>query len=270
MRPIVVLLGLLFMITACEGPAGDAGPMGPAGDQGATGATGATGGRGTQGVAGPQGPAGPAGPSGAAGETYLADFDSEDDISTWFKADAGSWRVDTGQLFMAGGVSGNLMQASPSRSFANDLELTVETEWHTGIENFGYGVQFASQAGGAYGFSISGNGGYALHEWSPTGAPVSLIDWTGSDAIQRNSTNTLGVIRSGDLIQLFINGTMVDEVTDDSNSGGRVTLMVQDLQEVSFDNFRIVESGVMPLTKPVYHSHDVGASSPASPHSASF
>ena len=247
MRVLLALLTLSFVLAACEGKEGPMGPVGPAGPQGAQGETGA---RGPQGVEGPRGEAGPVGPSGTAGETYLSRFDSEAEVATWFKATNGSWRIEDGRLFMAGGISGKFMVLSPSRVFSGDLEISVESEWLSGTESQAYGVQFREGSAGAYGFTISRNGGYALWKW--TGGTISaLIDWRPSDAIQQTSANTLGVVASGDHIRLYLNGTQIDEVSDASFADGRVGLIVGDLQEVSFDNFRVTESGVLPLTKPL-------------------
>ncbi len=59
----LVLFSVLFVFTACEGPAGPAGPTGPQGPQGPQGTPGV----GSEGPAGPQGPQGPAGPQGPQG-----------------------------------------------------------------------------------------------------------------------------------------------------------------------------------------------------------
>ena len=97
----------------------------------------------------------------------------------------------------------------------------------------------------AYGLGISANGGYRLSEWP---GPTSVIDWIASPLINQKGKNTLRVITSGNLFQLYINGSKVNETTDSSLTEGWIQLYVTGLQEVEFDNFTVVTS--LPLTKP--------------------
>ena len=268
------LLGLLLVVcmVGCEGkegligPQGEQGEMGPTGqqgpqgEQGETGATGVTGPQGEQGEQGETGATGPQGEQGEKGDTgptYVARFNNEDEISTWWnwwKSDLGSWRIEDERLILSGTGIGKMMSVEPITNFTSDLDISVDTEWLGGIDDYAYGILFRNSSKGSYGFGISANGWYVVDEWGEdldTG-PEGLIDWTTSSVINKEGKNTLRVITRGSLFEFYINGVMVNSITDDTLTEGRIRLYVGNLQEVAFDNLvvKVTEDG-QPLLKPL-------------------
>ena len=207
------------------------------------------------GATGPQGPAGPQGaqgPAGALGTAYAAHFNSDSEIGDWFKSENGSWRIEDGRLYVGGGVTGHLMVIGSERSFAGDMDISVEAEWIGGEDDMAFGILFNETSGsGTYGFGISENGGYLVTEWDGSGGVSSLIDWTDIPSGTLQDRNTLRVVTTGSVFQLFINGTKVNEVEDDTIPDGKVRLFVTSLQEVAFDDLSVIESTILPLTKAV-------------------
>ena len=159
------ILGLLLIIclAGCEGP------MGPAGES----------------IQGDKGDTGEPGPSDL---TYVARFNSEDEISTWRESDLGSWRIEEGRLILSGTGVGKQMSIQPNTNFTSDLDISVDTEWLGGIDDRGYGILFrANKSKGVYGFGIAAAGGYSVYEWDEDWdtAPEPLSDWTSSSVINK-------------------------------------------------------------------------------------
>ena len=240
------IIGLLLFISL----AGCEGPMGPAGQsiQGEQGEKGDIGDTGRQGRTGPQGEQAP--PSDL---TYVARFNSEDEISTWWKSDLGSWRIEDGRLILSGTGVGKMMSVEPNTNFTSDLDISVDTEWLGGEDGYAYGIIFRRSSKGGYGFGIAAAGGYIVNEWDEDWdtAPEPLIDWTTSSVINKKGKNKLRVITSGSLFEFYINGVMVNSITDDTLTEGNISLEVSKVQEVAFDNLdiKVIETNEQPLLK---------------------
>jgi uncharacterized protein YgiM (DUF1202 family) len=71
-------------------------------------------------------------------------------------------------------------------------------------------------------FMISSTGSYRIARYQ--NAYVSLVDWTPTDAIRRedNAVNTVRVDITGDRFDFFINGRLVESVTDSTWTDGRI------------------------------------------------
>ena len=237
------MIGLLLIIclAGCEGKEGLIGPQGEQGEQGEMGPT------------GQQGPQGEQGEKGDTGPTYVARFNNEDEISTWWKSDLGSWRIDDGRIILTGTGDERMMVIQPNTNFTSDLDISVDTEWLGGEDRADYGILFRVSSKGQYSFGIAAAGGYVIREWDESfGPPEDLIDWTTSSVINKEGKNTLRIITRGSLFEFYINGVMVNSITDDTLTEGRIRLYVGNLQEVAFDNLvvKVIEDGE-PLLKPL-------------------
>lgn len=235
-----------MLICACEGPEGPIGPKGGTGPQG------------EQGPAGSQGLQGPQGLPGADGEDaqssgeaiHLATFNDENALLTW-RMYSDNWRVEDGRLYISGNTE-ELPALSPYTTFSGDIDLSVETEWIQGVDNWGYGVLFRFSEGGNYRFLMAAEGAYSLYWWDvSTQESESIIGWKRHSAINPNGKNKIRVVTDGDRFELYVNSQLLTEVVDPNLSGGRVALTVQQLQEVAFDNLRIIELGEAPPTQPL-------------------
>ena len=265
MKPILGFL-LIICLVGCEGPMGPAGEQGIQGEKGEKGDQGERGFKGYQGVQGEKGEKGDTGESGTGGTgeerppsdlnlTYVARFNNEDEISTWGKG-WGPWRISERRLILSGSAEENIYNWMMIRTvFTSDLDISVDTEWLGGVgfNTEAYGILFRQMplSGGKYGFGIAAVGAYIVLEWGESGVEP-LIDWTYSSVINKEGFNTLRVVTSGSLMEFYINGTMVNSVTDDTFTEGRIWLFVYKLQEVAFDNLvvKVLPDG-QPLMKPL-------------------
>ena len=82
----------------------------------------------------------------------------------------------------------------------------------------------------------------------------TLIDWTYAPAIAAgNATNHLMVIRSGKTIELFANGTMLSQFSDDTVGAGFIGLASSsfaDNVDTRFDNFSVIGSAPRGRSRP--------------------
>jgi hypothetical protein len=77
-----------------------------------------------------------------------------------------------------------------------------------------------------YLFSIAGDGSYSLELYT-NNKQQTLIDWTDSSAIKgQGATNRLRVETEGQRIRLFVNGSLLDEISDETLSKGDIAVAV--------------------------------------------
>jgi hypothetical protein len=54
------------------------------------------------------------------------------------------------------------MSVTASTEFLGDIDVSVSTEWESGIDNYSYGIRFRKSSNGTYGLGISAGGRYIL------------------------------------------------------------------------------------------------------------
>jgi hypothetical protein len=113
-----------------------------------------------------------------------------------------------------------------------DGAIEVDTTFERGPAESAAGLFFHYQdKHNFYFFSIAGDGSYSLDlykndEWQ------TLIDWTDSPGIKgQGEVNRLRVETAGDTIRLFVNGKLLDEVSDDTFNKGTIALAVNTFSE---------------------------------------
>lgn len=108
------------------------------------------------------------------------------------------------------------------------LEMLVKTESCTGNNQFGMIVRVPvlKDANQGYLFGVRCDGKYSLRKWDGTlgekGTLTRLKDWTSSNAINTgaNATNRLGLMMLGNRLIMYVNGTLLGEVSDDTFPNG--------------------------------------------------
>lgn len=103
-------------------------------------------------------------------------------------------------------------------------EVTGSFENCSGNDNFGLIVRIPERnpANQGYLFGISCSGKYSFSEWDgevePRGLWTTHINWTDHSAILQGSgqSNRVGVMATGNLFELYVNGVKVAEMQDDS------------------------------------------------------
>jgi hypothetical protein len=107
-------------------------------------------------------------------------------------------------------------------------ELVFTTETCSTDDHYGiiFRVPVLLEANRGYMFGVTCDGRYSLRVWDGTygdqGLMTYLIRWKNSALINTgsNKQNVLGVMTKGNTIRLYINGELVDEITDDTFTGG--------------------------------------------------
>lgn len=130
---------------------------------------------------------------------------------------------------------------SPFGKSYDDAAVDVESTLTDGPSDSAAGLIFHYQdEDNFYLFSVSGDGHYGLDVYDK-GELNTLIDWTAAETIKsRGEMNVLRVETRGDLIRLFVNDTLLDEISDDTITKGQMALAVNTFDEgdaiVKFDN----------------------------------
>jgi len=105
------------------------------------------------------------------------------------------------------------------------LEMTAQPQSCAGLDRYGFIVRSDAETGYLFGFSCDGQ--YSVRKWDGD-TFTTLIDWTTNPSIQLGAgqDNRLGVMAEGNRYRFYANGALLDEVTDESYSGGRFGLFV--------------------------------------------
>ena len=142
----------------------------------------------------------------------------------------------------------NLIQYSTlSEPTFTDFILEVDAGLNNGSLSSTYGVLFRMQGPDEfYRFAITGDGMYILERHDLNGATVIFTeDWRGTAAINRGHglRNILKVEADGPRIAIYVNDTLLEEVTDSSYRSGNIALSAGTFDgagtQVSFDNLSV-------------------------------
>ena len=155
-------------------------------------------------------------------------------------------KTSSGSLMMTGRLMKNGWRLSNQQAVNFYLELTGKMAACKGSDNFGliFRVPNATMADRGYLFGISCDGKYALRKWD-IDKMSNIINWTVAPTILvgSNQVNRLGVMARGNELKLFVNGKLVNTVTDQSFGHGyfglyigpkETTFLTSNLEEISF------------------------------------
>jgi len=156
----------------------------------------------------------------------------------------GSTVIVPEQLLIELNSPNQIQYAALSEPLFSDFSLEVEAKLVNGSPASTYGVLFRMQNPEAfYRFAITGDGMYLLERHDPHGARFRFAeDWQDTVAINQGigSTNNLKVVANGPKIAVYVNDTLLEEVTDNSYSVGTIALDAGTFDIagtlVSFDN----------------------------------
>jgi hypothetical protein len=128
-----------------------------------------------------------------------------------------------------------------------DVVIDVETVQLTQSRDSAYGVVCRGAAdagsGNGYYFLIGGDGSYSIRV-GRVGEVDPLVAWGRTDAVHAGvGANNLRVVCVDDYLALYVNGTFVADVRDDTYNGGYVGFTAatsgEELTEVTFDNLYV-------------------------------
>jgi hypothetical protein len=136
-----------------------------------------------------------------------------------------------------------LLSWAPVRGTYSDAAIEVETTLD-GPEVSAAGLIFHYQDdNNFYMFRVAGDKSYALDLYKDN-EQKHLVDWTDEPSIKGpGGLNKLRVELKGDLIRLYVNGKLLDEVSDGTFTRGKIALLTSTFDDpnatVTFDNLVI-------------------------------
>ena len=154
-----------------------------------------------------------------------------DDFSSQQVSEGNGWNFDstentertwsTNKYTISVKKKGQLGYSTPDGEYS---DFGAEIEAQTNSEYAEYGIRFRADSDNYYIFGVSTTGQYYVQkkvggQW----ADIDPVKATASSYINKGKAkNTLGVLAQGSQISLYINGSPVKTITDDSNASGLV------------------------------------------------
>jgi hypothetical protein len=186
-------------------------------------------------------------PATPEGEVLLEeDFNSEfSAVVTAGSSDVADYTFEDGGYAIQVNETGYISWEPLPDSY-RDVSIEVETTL-TGPQDAAAAIIFRMQDGdNFYIFNVSGDGQYNLELYAGDGDPTTLVDWSTSASINGpEEMNLLRVETDGDTIRLYVNGDLLEEVTDGTFIRGDVAIATNTFSEagakVKFDNLIITE-----------------------------
>jgi hypothetical protein len=126
----------------------------------------------------------------------------------------------------------------------DDFVIEVDTSKVAGPDDGGFGIVLRYvDMDNFYYFVVTADGQYRFSYYL-NNSRTDIIDWTASDAINKgNALNKLGVACKGNHFILSINGTVVEDFTDDTFTSGDIGLLATSNTaagvKVTFDNLNV-------------------------------
>ncbi len=163
-----------------------------------------------------------------------------DDGSGWLRVIDGAYRIYNSEVGILWGQETEVY---------GDVVIEVDAAMLSDDAINGYGLMCRADPENTldgYHFYVSGDGFYAI-AISVEGEVETLVEFQESSAINpAPEENRLGVICADDYLGFYVNGQLVEEITDSTYSTGAVgltTVMFEDTAEVvaTFDNLHVWE-----------------------------
>ena len=118
--------------------------------------------------------------------------------------------------------------------------IDCDTQWLTGVGNFGYGIVFGRNNSSFFTFQISGNGQFSYSKFIEWGYN-KILDWEETNAINKWSSNHIQIKKIDDDLSFFINGVFVSSAQAEPFFGKNFGFKVNSNQKISFKNFKFTK-----------------------------
>jgi|GEM_PF-2365286 len=174
----------------------------------------------------------------------MIDFTQSSDLNLFTThATTGTYAVVNGALRITGTSEGYIAEADLKDFTFTNGTIEVYIQWILGPTTYGYGLLFrVASSGNHYRFLIDADGYYIISKWI-NGTSQPLVDWTYTSAINKQGANTLKLVCQGSSITVYVNGTYLTQVSDNTHTSGSISLDVEgNGSVVEFDNLRVVPS----------------------------
>jgi len=172
---------------------------------------------------------------------YHTDFDKDDD-NAWTSAyqDTTTTGIDGGILKISrvnkNWYSGKLSGVKTNVDFKRNYLMETEVVHYPGEQNFGYGLDFNSDAARQYHFWITATGYYYVG-YTENKQFVTVIAFTATDAINKgdNVKNKLSIEHRDGELRFYVNDQLVDKHPEVNYQGKQFGLSACSNQSVGFD-----------------------------------
>lgn len=170
----------------------------------------------------------------------------DDNKSRWALATDkfGAVSIENGKMLIRSSAdqSSNYVETETNIDIDKDWIYTVTTKWKRGVNDYGYGLSFASGKVGAdtykYWFYISQNKYYKVWYTKNDGEAVDIKAWTEISFVHQ--ANILRIARKSDNLSFYINDHLLTSVSAQRPLASAFGLSVSNKQTVEFDDFSIL------------------------------
>ncbi len=150
-------------------------------------------------------------------------------------------KIANGKFIFENKTTGGYINLASKRIPTNieNFFISTNTSWIKGIENNSYEILWGANGFSEYYvFGISANGSYRYMS-RQNGNNNTLIDWTASEYINRNGSNSIGVRTNETKIELYINYFKVHEFEFSEFYGDQIGMSINGAQSIEFDDLKI-------------------------------
>ncbi len=190
----------------------------------------------------------------ACGESSDSDLLFQDEFAA---GEMGNWLVEGDALARTAVLNEQLLIAIDAPNLVQfstlqtptfaDFVLEVDASQVAGDAESSFGVLFRVQDPTQfYRFEITGNGLYMIERHNADNTWTQLLpDWVSTPAINQglNSVNQLKVVAVGQVLTFYVNGTLLQQVTDATYGAGAIALDAGTFGrpglQVAFDNVKV-------------------------------
>jgi hypothetical protein len=171
--------------------------------------------------------------SGRQGFSIAGDFNEDftNDTGDWKTLYGASWRLGSGNYYTDG--KAQKLNSARNAYIYTDLDMTGNVKRDGGIAEGAFPAnylcvrmsshrnsQYLWYTGYMFGYTNAGN--YSIIRMDSGGTATILQPWTSTSAVKKNDWNELHVIANGSDFSFYINGTLVNNFTDESYTRGYV------------------------------------------------
>ena len=186
--------------------------------------------------------------------TYTENFFENFEIKAngWYESEDQNalTKISNGKFIFENKYDGGYINLAGKRIAAKNegFSMSIQTTWVSGIDNKSFDMMWGANGFNSYySFGISSNGSY-IYANQMDGNYTTVIPWTNSEYINRNSTNVISVKRNGNNLELYINYFKVNETPYGEFFGDQLGMIVNGKQRIEYDDLKI---GISPYVEPV-------------------
>lgn len=159
---------------------------------------------------------------------------SQNDITCFKGVESGIYRIDSKEA-----EKGTFSTIDANIKTNEDWTSSVLTTWNSGKEDQLYGLIFSEGTGGKYYFAITAGGLLDISRFNKVTEQWEPIKEGEISAINKRSSNILKAKFEGGSLRFYINDELIETTSFTGGFGSTFGMEVDDIQSVSFDNFRI-------------------------------